>query len=76
MRYRTQGKQRRLVLGTYPALTIAQARKRARTDMSHVDAGRDIVAERHAANAVRTDTVAALAEEYLRLHARKVGGGR
>ena len=71
VRYRTQGKQRRLVLGNYPAMSIAKARKAGRDVLSHVDAGRDIVAERTAANAVRTDTVAALADEYLRLHARK-----
>ena len=71
VRYLSQGKHRRLVLGNFPAVSLAQARKLARTEMSHVDAGRDVVAERQAANAVRTDTVAALAEEYCRLHARK-----
>jgi integrase len=71
VRYRAQGKQRRLVLGNYPVLTIAAARKAARNAMSDIDAGKDIAAERTAAKAIRTDTVEALAREYLKLHAWK-----
>jgi integrase len=71
VRYRTQGKQRRLVLGSYPGMGIAAARKAARRAMSDLDGGRDLVAERNQARAVKTDTIEALTKEYLVLHAWK-----
>ena len=70
VRYRARGKQRRLVIGVYPALSLAAARKAARTALSRIDAGADPVAEHVAANAKRTDTVAALVADYL-AHAAK-----
>ncbi len=71
VRYRYQGHQRRLLLGEFPAVGLAEARKRARKAQSAIDDGRDPAAERQAAKAVRTDTVATLAEDYLEKHARK-----
>jgi integrase len=71
VRYRFQGKQRRLLLGEYPAVTLAVARKRARSAQSAIDDGRDLAGERQAAKAVRTDTVGTLAEDYLKKHALK-----
>ena len=71
VRYRFQGKQRRLLLGEYPAVTLAEARKRARKTQSAIDDGRDVAAERKAAKAARTDTIATLADDYLRKHALK-----
>ena len=71
VRYRFQGRQRRLMLGEYSAVGLADARKRARKALSAVDDGRDPAAERQAAKAQRTDTVETLAAEYLKLHARK-----
>jgi len=71
VRYRFQGKQRRLLLGEYPAVTLAVARKRARKAQSAIDDGRDVAGERQAAKAKRTDTVATLAADYLAKHARK-----
>src|SRR5205085_10366286 len=66
------GKQRRLLLGEYPAVTLAVARKRARKAQSAIDDGRDLAGERHAAKAARTDTVATLADDYLKKHALKL----
>ncbi len=71
VRYRVNGKQRRLLLGEYPGLTLAKARKRARKALTDIDGGRDLASERQAARAKRTDTVAALAKDYLAKHARK-----
>ena len=71
LRYRFQGHQRRLKLGTYPALTLQMARIRARKAQSEIDAGRDPAGEQRAAKAARTDTVATLVTEYLAKHARK-----
>jgi integrase len=71
VRYRFQGKQRRLLLGEYPAVTLAVARKRARKAQSAIDDGRDPAGERQVAKAAKTDTVASLADDYLRKHAWK-----
>jgi integrase len=71
VRYRFQGRQRRLLLGEYPAVTLAVARKRARKAQSAIDDGHDVAGERQAAKAARTDTVATLADDYLRKHALK-----
>lgn len=71
LRYRFQGKQRRLKLGTFPTVTLQKARKSARKAQSDVDDGRDPASERRAAKAPREDTVAALAKDYLAKHARK-----
>ena len=71
VRYRFQGKQRRLLLGEYPSTSLAEARKRARRAQTSVDDGRDPAGERQAAKAKRTDTVSALVDDYLAKHARK-----
>ena len=71
VRYRFQGKQRRLMLGEYPSVGLAEARKRARKAQSAVDDGRDPAGERQLAKAERTDTVESLAADYMKLHARK-----
>jgi integrase len=71
VRYRVHGKQRRLVLGDYPGLTLALARKRARKAQTDIDGGRDLAAEHQAAKTARTDTVDALVIDYLAKHARK-----
>jgi integrase len=71
VRYRFQGKQKRLKLGAYPAMTLQAARKRARNAQAAIDDGHDPAGERHAAKAQRTDTIEALAADYLKKHARK-----
>ena len=72
IRYRYRGKQRRLVLGDYPQLTLAQARKRTRKQQVAIADGGDPAGERRAAKAEPTDTVAALAEDYLAKYARRI----
>jgi integrase len=71
VRYRFQGKQRRFPLGEYPSTSLTEARKRARRAQTAIDDGRDPAGERQAAKAARTDTTAALVEDYLAKHARK-----
>jgi integrase len=68
LRYRTQGKQRRLVLGEFgdfPKLTLSKAREAAEKHRPQIREGVDPVAVRAAAKAVPADTVGALAKEYL-----------
>lgn len=71
VRYRHQGKQRRLMLGEYPGVSLAKARKLARREQAAIDSGRDPARERRAAKAKRTDTVESLVTEYLAKHARR-----
>ena len=71
LRYRSHGQQRRFKLGTYPSLSLAAARKRARQIQHELDTGLDPAAVQRAARAPRIDTVAALANDYLTKHARK-----
>src|SRR5688572_8622959 len=44
--YRFHGRKRRLSLGTFPPVELADARKRARTMLSLVDSGQDPAAEK------------------------------
>ena len=71
VRYRHRGKQRRLAIGDYPGVSLAQARKRAQAARVQITDGHDPAGERQAAKAPRSDTVAALAAEYIQKHARK-----
>lgn len=71
VRYRIAGRRRRLKLGTYPAVSLQEARVRARRAQSAVDDGADPSGERQAARAAKSDTVAALVADYLTKHARK-----
>jgi integrase len=64
MRYRHRGSQRRLILGEYPALSLAKARDAAEDARTEIRNGGDPAGERQAARAVPTDTVAALVKEY------------
>jgi integrase len=70
-RYRIQGRRRRLKLGTFPAVSLKQARVLARKAKGEIDTDHDPAAERRAAKAIPTDTVGALADDYLKRHARK-----
>ena len=45
VRYRTNGKHRRMKLGTYPALSLADAREGARSDQARAGAGADPAAD-------------------------------
>ena len=46
VRYRTHGKQRRLVLGDFPALSLSKAREQAQDARNETRKGRDLVVER------------------------------
>lgn len=69
LRYRTQGKQRRFVLGDFPALTLSKARGRAAAELVTIRAGHDRAVELRAAKARPVDRVEALARDYLAQHA-------
>jgi integrase len=71
VRYRIQGHRRRLKLGSYPTVSLQEARIRARKAQRAIDDGQDPADERQATKRAPADTVAALAEEYLKKHARK-----
>lgn len=72
-RYRFVGKQRLMIMGSYGALSLADARKEAKTLSARVSLGHDVAAEKQArkAEAVekieaekRAVTMARLADEY------------
>jgi integrase len=70
VRYRYRGSQRRLLLGEYPTLSLAKARDAAEDARAKIRNGGDPVGERQAAREVPTDTVDALAKEYVIKHVR------
>ena len=71
LRYRAKGKQRRLILGDYPGLSLAKARKLVRRKQTAIDAGEDPAADDRPRASRPKDTVAGLAAEYLKKHAAK-----
>lgn len=70
LRYRASGKQRRLDLGDFSAVTLADARKAVNAARVEVTTGHDVAVERRRATARSSETIGALAEVYLREHAR------
>jgi integrase len=76
VRYRYRGTQRRLLLGEYPALSLAKARDAAEDARTEIRNGGDPSGERRAARAAPTDTVAALIKEYVEKHVRVNMRGR
>lgn len=67
LRYRSKtGREHRISLGTYPALSLADARDRARQLIAAVARGEDPAAERQA---VAAGTFAEVAESFLEHHA-------
>ena len=80
LRTRTKdGKQTRPLLGTYPAMSLSQARKAANATLAVIQGGADVVADKQAKRAERrakadtTRTVAALMEDWQRVrsHAKE-----
>ena len=67
--YRYEGRMRWLTLGTYPILSLADARDLAKVKLHVVQTGGDPVAEKHKTR--DADTFAVLAERYLNEHARR-----
>ena len=68
LRYRVQGRQRRMSLGTYPSLGLADARVAARRALGRVAHGEDPAAEKRAE--ARAETFAQLADLYMEKHAK------
>lgn len=75
LRYRALGQQRRLKLGEYPRVGLADARLRASRELRKVDHGVDPQAERRAAQAAleaaKKDSIDALVAAYIERHAMK-----
>lgn len=80
VRYRHSGKHRRMTLGAYPVLSLAQARQRAREVMAATAEGRDPAEEVREAKAPKPeqdrDTVRALAALYDKRHLSKLRSGK
>lgn len=70
VRYRANGKHRRLKLGRYPTLSLADAREKAREALVDAQAGEDPAQERRIRRSADT-TFGALAEEVLEVKAKK-----
>jgi integrase len=66
--YRHNRLQRRMVIGAYPVLSVAEARKRARSLLADVAKGHDPAAERLADR--NAETFEELAADYLKYHAK------
>ncbi len=66
--YRHKGRQRRYKLGTYPVLSLADARDDAKAVLRAVTHGEDPAAERHAEH--ESPTFGYLASEYMEHHAK------
>jgi integrase len=68
VRYHQNGRRRRVTLGHFPALSLADARQRAKDTLYAVDRGEDPQAEKQAER--QGATVAELAAEYVERHAK------
>lgn len=68
VRYRSGRLQRRLTLGSYPVLSLADARKRAKHALKQVDDGLDPAELKHARR--EADTVDDFAKIYIEKHAQ------
>ena len=80
-RYRWQGKSSRLVLGPFPALGLADARRAASEARDKLDVGQDPAAEKRAARAPApaperpADTFAQVLKDYDKRHLQKLKSG-
>jgi integrase len=66
--YRHGGRLRRLTLGTYPPLTLADARDKAKAALHSAGLGGDPAADKKAERLA--ETIAELADGYLNMHAK------
>lgn len=71
LRYRADGRQRRLTLGRFPGVSVEAARKAARKFLGEIAEGRDPAAEKRARRQrdISTETYPAMAETFIRRHA-------
>lgn len=67
--YRHKGRKRRHTLGTYPAMTLADAYEKARQSLNQAANGTDPAGDKRAERLA--DTFGDLAEEYMQLHAMR-----
>jgi integrase len=67
VRYRYNGVSRKLTLGAYPKLALADARKLARQAQAEIAAGRDPCAA-----STNSDTLAKVAEQFVQRHVAKL----
>ena len=63
--YRAGGKQRRMTLGSFPALGLAEAREAWREARAAVEAGRDPAGEKAEAKRQEPDTVERVARQFI-----------
>ncbi|ANK83463.1 MAG: hypothetical protein TEF_12735 [Rhizobiales bacterium NRL2] len=63
--YRLRGKQRRMKLGSWPAMSLAEARQAWRDARNEVEFGRDPAAEKLEARRREPDTVQRVAEQFI-----------
>ena len=82
VRYRAGTKHRRMRLGGYPALSLSEARRRAREVQAEAEAGGDPAGDRERAKAEEAerqaserDKIATLVEGYYRRHLSKLKSG-
>ncbi|NJL26515.1 MAG: integrase arm-type DNA-binding domain-containing protein [Thermoanaerobaculia bacterium] len=69
LRYNVDGTRRRQNIGTYPAMSLADARDRAKELIGRLAKGEDPQAEKHAER--QAETFGELAAEYLENHAKR-----
>lgn len=69
LRYRVNGRQRRLTIGTFQSLGLAKAREAARSALGQVADGEDPATAKQAV--YRVGTFRELADLYLEKHAKK-----
>ena len=63
--YRLRGKQRRMKLGSWPAMSLAEARQAWRDARNEVEFGKDPAAEKQEARQREPDTVQRVAEQFI-----------
>src|SRR5438093_5221186 len=68
VKYRASGRARWLTLGTYPLLSFADAKKKAKEALAKVVQGEDPASERRAAN--EAITFGELTDQYVEKHAK------
>lgn len=67
--YRAHGKQRRLTIGSYPAMGLAEAREAWRTAKAAVERGEDPAAAKAEARRREPDTVRSVGEQFITKYA-------
>jgi integrase len=75
VRYRVHGKPRKLTLGAYPLLGLADARDRARRALQQVDLGADPASTKVEAKRTERDKVRTLVDLYDKRHLAKLRSG-